>query len=305
MISNVPLGSGPSAARLVLHRKPCSLPISWHFSVKLCLCQDVSDVTAVDTNAAFGTFCNCETPLALREFFAHMADYIHGQIPSPPVSCFCHMILRLFLQKESRPSPHPLTLSLTMWFASDDKLKQAAWCANYKLKLQETAFLPALWCFCHHHKAVFCPKERKRHPVVLKGGWELRKHSLSETSRISHLLGSTQNEWAVTVKDHSLRLCISSWFLHSNNPCSSEGVPAIRSLTRTERRRPEAPFGTPQITELLRWITALADALRAYLGLPQARMRLDRTDWRSLHSAVQGKRSLNCRKLSRPREVDW
>ena len=153
----------------------------------------MSDVTAVDTNAAFGTLCNCETPLALRDFFAHMADYVHGQIPSPPVSSFCHMILRLFLQKASRPSPHPLTLSLTLRLASDDRLRQAAWCASYKLSCRNP-LLPALWCFCHHQKAVFCPKERKRHPVVLKGGQELCKHGLSETSRISHLLGSTQNE---------------------------------------------------------------------------------------------------------------
>lgn len=182
-------------------------------SVKLCLCQDVSDVTAVDTNAAFGTFYNCETPLALRDFFAHVADYIHGQILSPPASSFCHMILRLFLQKASRPSPHPLTLSLTTWFDSDDKIRQASRCTSYKLKLQETAFLPAFWCFCHHRKDAFCPKERKRHPVVLKGGRELCEHSLSESSLIGHLLGSTQNEWAMMIKDHSLRLCISSWFV--------------------------------------------------------------------------------------------
>ena len=50
-------------------------------SVKLHSCWDVSNVMAVDTNAAFGTFYNCETPPALRDFFC-----LRGRLRSWPNS---------------------------------------------------------------------------------------------------------------------------------------------------------------------------------------------------------------------------
>ena len=59
--------------------------------------QDLSEVKPADRNATFKTFCNCEMPLGLRDVFAHVADYIQGQILSPPVSTLCYVILQFFL----------------------------------------------------------------------------------------------------------------------------------------------------------------------------------------------------------------
>lgn len=62
--------------------------------------QDLSDAKPMDRNSTFKTFYHCDMPLGLSDVFAHMADYIHGQILSLLVSMHCHMTLQFFLQKE-------------------------------------------------------------------------------------------------------------------------------------------------------------------------------------------------------------
>lgn len=46
--------------------------------------QDLFDVKSMDRNATFKTFYNCEMPAFQEMFFAHMTDYISGQILYPP-----------------------------------------------------------------------------------------------------------------------------------------------------------------------------------------------------------------------------
>lgn len=153
---------------------------------------------------------------------------------------------------------HPLTLSLTTWFALDDKERQE-WChISSQPRLQETVFLLVFWCFCYHHKDIFCSKKRKRGPVIPGGGWEIcgteilhlkrschvqnrappgRTHEqaqprLNEAAKISHRPGNTQSEWAMIINDYGFKTLHFGLVCYTavTNQYSSKWFPAIEIL---------------------------------------------------------------------------